>query len=112
MKTVHLPVCLVLTLLQIICLSGPINGVAYGDSGDGSPEVSMQNFMVPIASTHAHAGIAQSNSFSASNTKTDKPTKPKPNMELAGFFFIGLIINLLVLAVFASWAYKQWKKRS
>jgi Tfp pilus assembly protein PilE len=32
-------------------------------------------------------------------------------MKLAGFFFIGLIINLLVLAVFASWAYKQWNKR-
>ena len=111
MKTVHLPVCFVLTLIQIICLYGPISGAAYGDSRDGSPEVSVQELIVPVTNTDANAVFTQSDSFSANNTKADKPTKPEPNMKLAGFFFIGLIINLLVLAVFASWAYKQWKKR-
>jgi hypothetical protein len=112
MKTVHLPVRLVLALLQIACLSGPINSAAYGNSGDDSPEVSVQSLMVPVADPDDHAGIAQSDSFSTNNTKSDKTTKPEPNLDLAAFFFIGLIINLLVMAVYASWAYKQWKKSS
>ncbi len=109
MKTVRLPACLVLTLLQIVYLAGPINSAAYGGSGYGSPEVSMQ---APVARTGANTGIAQPSSFSTNNKKSNTATKPEPNMELAGFFFIGLIINLLVMAVYARWAYKQWKKRS
>ncbi|MCP4009121.1 MAG: hypothetical protein GY726_06350 [Proteobacteria bacterium] len=109
MKTVHLPVCLVLTLLQIVYLAGPINGAAYGDSGYDNPEVSVQGLIVPAARTGVHAGIAQSSSFSANNTEAETATNSEPNMELANFFAIGLIINLLVMAVFARWAYKQWK---
>jgi len=107
MKTVDLPVCFVLIL--IICLPGHIHGAAYGDSGYGNPEVSVQGLMVKVANTDAHTNNEQSTFFSANNTKAETATNPEPNMELANFFVIGLIINLLVMAVFARWAYKQWK---
>ncbi len=31
--------------------------------------------------------------------------------DLTAFFAVGMIINLIVLAAFFVWAYKQWKKK-
>ena len=38
------------------------------------------------------------------------PAPATPEKELSGFFAIGIVINLALLAAFFVWAVKQWKK--
>lgn len=38
------------------------------------------------------------------------PAPATPEKELSGFFAIGIVINLALLAAFFVWAVKQWKR--
>ena len=110
MKPAHLTACFLLALLQVVCLSGPVIGAAYGGSGGGGSSSSTGQLADQAGKTDAQANITQSNSYSGNKKPPDSRAKPEPDMELAGFFLIGLIINLMVMAAFVNWAIKQWKK--
>ena len=38
-------------------------------------------------------------------------TGAEPDFSLAGFFAIGMVVNLVLITAYFIWAYKQWGKK-
>ena len=49
------------------------------------------------------------------STYTEQPlpdaTTDEPDFSLAGFFAIGMVINVALITAYFIWAYKQWGKK-
>lgn len=52
-------------------------------------------------------GKAEGKTYSA---QTSAPANEEANLDLAGFFAIGVTINVLMVTAFFVWAVKQWKQ--
>lgn len=40
-----------------------------------------------------------------------RATAEEPDYSLAGFFAIGMVINVVLITAYFIWAYKQWGKK-